>query len=62
MTEQVRLTGDSPQARHSQRPTELELNDSIAFSRYTEAIDRIIHQYLYEQSLTSDSEGKLVHF
>jgi hypothetical protein len=52
MTEQAKLTGDSPQARHSQRPTELELNDSIAFSRYTEAIDRISHQYsLWEEAL-----------
>jgi hypothetical protein len=43
MTEQVRLTGD--------RPTEPELNDSIAFSRYTEAIDRISHQYsLWEEA------------
>lgn len=33
MTEQVRLTGD--------RPSD-PLDDSIAFSRYTEAIDRII--------------------
>ena len=36
MTEQVRLTGD--------RTTDA-LDDSIAFSRYTEAIDRISHQY-----------------
>jgi hypothetical protein len=43
MTEQVRLTGD--------RPTDPELNDSIAFSRYTEAIDRISHQYsLWEEA------------
>ena len=46
MTEQVRLTGD--------RSTYSELNDSmvydrseiIAFSRYTESINRISHQYL----------------
>ena len=38
MTEQVRLTGD-------RCSTHSELNDSIAFSRYTEAIDRISHQY-----------------
>ena len=51
MTEQARLTGDSPQARHSQRPTDPELNDSIAFSRYTEAMDRISHQYsLWEKA------------
>ena len=43
MTEQVRLTGD--------RSTDSELNDSIAFSRYTEAIDRISHQYsLWEEA------------
>ncbi len=54
MTKQAKLTDDCS--------TNPELNDPIAFSRYTEAIDRIIHQYLYKQSLTSDSEGKLVHF
>lgn len=37
MTEQPRLTGD--------RSPEAGLDDSIAFSRYTEAIDRISHQY-----------------
>jgi|GEM_PF-2452166 len=43
MTEQVRLTGD--------RPNDPELNDSIAFSHYTEAIDRISHQYsLWEEA------------
>ena len=33
----ILLTGD--------RTADPELNDSIAFSRYTEAIDRISHQY-----------------
>ena len=43
MTEQAKLTGD--------RSTNPELNDSIAFSRYTEAIDRISHQYsLWEEA------------
>jgi hypothetical protein len=43
MTEQAKLTGD--------RLTDPELNDSIAFSHYTEAIDRISHQYsLWEEA------------
>ena len=51
MTEQTRLTGDSPKVRLRQRTTDPELNDSIAFSRYTEAMDRISHQYsLWEEA------------
>ena len=58
MTEQVRLTGD--------RSTYSELNDSmvydrseiIAFSRYTEAIDRISHQYL----IWEEAQNKFCRF
>ena len=43
MTEQTRLTGD--------RSPEAGLDESIAFSRYIEAIDRISHQYsLWEEA------------
>ena len=58
MTERVGLTGD--------RSTDSELNDSmvydrseiIAFSRYTEAIDRISHQYL----IWEDAQNKFCVF
>ena len=43
MTDQVRLSGDAS--------NDAGLDDSIAFSRYTEAIDRISHQYsLWEEA------------
>ena len=43
MTEQVRLSGDAS--------NDAGLDDSIAFSRYIEAIDRISHQYsLWEEA------------
>ena len=44
MTEQVRLPGDTL--------NDAGLDDSIAFSRYTEALDRISHQY----SLSEEAE------
>ena len=44
MTEQVRLSGDAS--------NDAGLDDSIAFSRYTEALDRISHQY----SLSEEAE------
>ena len=43
MTEQAKLTGN--------RTTDAALDDSIAFSAYTEAIDRMSHQYsLWEKA------------
>lgn len=53
MTEQVRLTGD--------RSTNPELNDSIAFSRYTESIDRISHQYSLWEEAQQEFQAYIEH-